>query len=109
MAVISQEDPIFPFDASSGGSMYYTLDGSDPQHGGRQYRRRRKAYYSAIELPSGTVRVRARYRSASGEWSALYDFTYTQTSVGLRQGDFDRDGTRAWTNLVAMCRANEFG
>ncbi len=49
--------------------------------------------------------MKARYRSASGEWSALYDATFTQTSVGLRPGDFDRNGTRNAADLPAMFAA----
>jgi hypothetical protein len=93
------------FDGSSGGAMYYTLDGSDPRLVGGGIAATAKLYQSPIELPSGTVRVKARYRSASGEWSALYDVTYTQTAVGLRQGDFDRDGARTTADLAAMLRA----
>ena len=54
-------------DASSGGFIYYTLNGDDPRVVGGSIAAAAKAYFIPIELPSGTVRVKARYRSASGE------------------------------------------
>jgi hypothetical protein len=62
-------------------------------------------YQSAVELPSGTVQVKARYRSASGEWSALVDATFTQTGIGLRSGDLNRDGSRDAADVVTMLGA----
>lgn len=60
----------FSLALSSGnaGSIFYTLDGSDPRAigGGAM-----GAIYSAPVVIAGPTRVRVRFRSSSGEWSAL--------------------------------------
>ena len=58
--------------SNSGGAVYYTLDGSDPRFIGGASNTAAKVYSSPIEL-SGNVTVQARYRSASGVWSALVE------------------------------------
>lgn len=50
--------------------VYYTLDGSDPRTNGTL------APAEGVTLPAtGTIVVRARCKSASGEWSALDEAT----------------------------------
>ncbi len=51
---------------NSGGTIYYTLDGSDPRVIGGALNSTAKVYSSPIEL-SGNVTVTARYQSASGQ------------------------------------------
>jgi len=90
--------------SNSGGAVYYTLDGSDPRLIGGALNTAAKVYSSPIEL-SGHMTVQARYRSASGAWSALVESPFTQTSVGAVRGDFNRDGSRNATDLVPMMQA----
>ena len=89
---------------NSGGTIYYTLDGSDPRQIGGALSTTAKSYSNPIEL-SGNVTVMARYRSASGEWSALVDAPFTQTSIGAVRGDFNRDGVRSAADIVPMMQA----
>ncbi|UCG50193.1 MAG: CotH kinase family protein, partial [Phycisphaerales bacterium] len=62
------------------GTIYYTLDGSDPRlHGGLVNTSSAIVYRSAINI-FGTMQVKARVKSRGGEWSALNEAVY---SVGL--------------------------
>jgi CotH kinase protein/Chitobiase/beta-hexosaminidase C-terminal domain/Lamin Tail Domain/PA14 domain len=89
---------------NSGGTIYYTLDGSDPRQIGGALSTTAKTYFNPIEL-SGNATVMARYRSASGEWSALVEALFTQTSVGAVRGDFNRDGVRSAADIMPMMQA----
>jgi hypothetical protein len=67
---------------SQTGTIYYTLDGSDPRAiGGAVVG---TAYTAAIPI-SGMVKVRARFRSSGGVWSALDEaefIAYPPAAVG---------------------------
>jgi hypothetical protein len=60
--------------APGGGSIYYTLDGSDPRAIGGAVA---GTLYSAPIVISAPTRVRARFRSTGGEWSAQEDVAFT--------------------------------
>ena len=56
----------------AGGKLYYTLDGSDPRAGnGAVAVGAVEHAATGIRLPQGGATVSARYRSQTGEWSAL--------------------------------------
>ena len=57
------------------GSLYYTLDGSDPRLPGGELLPAARTFGAPIEL-SSSVQVRARIRNTAGEWSALNEATY---------------------------------
>ncbi len=60
------------FDCASAGTVYYTTDGSDPRLEGGALNPSSAVYTSGgIEIPSAGVVLKARLRSASGEWSAI--------------------------------------
>lgn len=64
----------FTLSAVPGGVIYFTLDGSDPRAiGGAPA----GLVYSNALTVNATMRVRARYRSAAGEWSALDEANFT--------------------------------
>ncbi len=54
--------------AAGGGTIYYTLDGSDPRASGGGIAG--TSYAAAITITAPTL-VRTRFRSSGGEWSAL--------------------------------------
>ena len=54
----------------SGGTVYYTLNGSDPRLSGGAISPSALIYSGAVNLNTLTT-VKVRVRSASGEWSAL--------------------------------------
>jgi hypothetical protein len=63
--------------AAAGGTIYVTTDGSDPRAiGGTPSV---PAYAGPVTI-SGPLRVRARYLSSSGEWSALDEVFFTTLS-----------------------------
>jgi hypothetical protein len=64
----------FTLSAAAGGSIYYTLDGSDPRAIGGATAG--LVYTNAIVV-NATMRVRTRFRSGAGEWSALDDVSFT--------------------------------
>ena len=56
----------------SGGTVYYTLDGSDPRlEGGAVAPGATGCPAAGFEMPADGATITARYLSASGEWSAL--------------------------------------
>jgi hypothetical protein len=62
----------------SGGTLYYTLDGTDPRLSGGGINPNALIYSPASGIPlSATTRVQARARSAAGVWSAITDATFT--------------------------------
>lgn len=64
----------FTISAAAGGTIHYTLDGTDPRAiGGLPAG---LVYTNAIVVNT-TLRVRARYRSDGGEWSALDEASFT--------------------------------
>ncbi len=64
----------FTLSAAVGGAIYYTLDGSDPRAiGGAPA----GLVYTNVITVNDTLRVRARYRSSGGEWSALDEANFT--------------------------------
>lgn len=64
------------------GTIYYTLDGSDPRDFGNAVGAGALAYVSPVSLPQSVVMVKSRLRSLGGEWSAL---TEAEFKVGLVQ------------------------
>ncbi len=64
--------------APGGGTLFYTTDGSDP--------RGASALQGAAHTITGSVRVKARARSAGGEWSALTEalFSVPGSACALR-------------------------
>jgi hypothetical protein len=64
------------------GTIYYTLDGSDPRQFGNTVAGGALIYSTPISLPQSVVTVKSRLRSPRGEWSAL---TEAQFKVGLIQ------------------------
>ncbi|MDA7896034.1 lamin tail domain-containing protein [Akkermansiaceae bacterium] len=66
------------------GTIYYTLDGSDPRDFGNAVAAPALAYSAPVSLPQSVVTVRSRLRSPGGEWSAL---TEAEFKVGLIQPD----------------------
>jgi hypothetical protein len=90
--------------ANSGGTLYYTLDGSDPRLSGGTLSSSAKTFANPILL-SGSVTVKARYLSTSGVWSALTEAPFTQNAVGTYPGDLNRDGKLTSADLGAMLRA----
>lgn len=65
---------VFTLSAAGGGNIYYTLDGSDPRAIGGAAS---GLIYSSPFVVTNTTRVRTRFRSATGEWSALDEVTFT--------------------------------
>ncbi len=64
----------------SGGTVYYTLDGSDPRLAGGAVSGTATVYTGAVNLNSlGTVKVRVK--SAGGEWSALTEAYFQPGAV----------------------------
>jgi len=61
---------------ASGGTIYYTLDGSDPRNLGGAVSSTASIYTSASTLSQGTITAKARTRSG-GNWSALTEATFT--------------------------------
>jgi hypothetical protein len=90
--------------ANSGGTLYYTLDGSDPRLFGGALSSSAKTFATPILL-SGNVTVKARYLSSSGVWSALTEAPFTQNAIGTYPGDLNRDGKLTSADLVSMLRA----
>ncbi len=86
------------------GTIYYTLDDSDPRMIGGAVNTAAKTYSGSFLL-SGDVTVKARYLSPGGVWSALIDVPFTQNAVGLYPGDFNRDGHLSESDLPAMFSA----
>ncbi|MEK0450986.1 MAG: hypothetical protein RL088_3254 [Verrucomicrobiota bacterium] len=64
----------------SGGTVYFTLDGSDPRLTGGAVSPTAQIYTSAINLNSLTT-VKVRVRSAGGEWSALTEAYFQPGAV----------------------------
>lgn len=60
----------------SGGVIYYTTDGSDPRLEGGAVSVNAMAYSAAIVLNTSRT-IRARMRSAGGEWSPLSEASFT--------------------------------
>lgn len=60
--------------AAAGGSIYYTLNGSDPRAIGGGIAG--SSYANPITINTPTL-VRARFRNSSGEWSALDEVYFT--------------------------------
>ena len=58
------------------GTIYYTLDGSDPREVGGAIGASAIAYTGAIDLTEST-QVRARVQTSSTSWSAVVDKTFT--------------------------------
>jgi hypothetical protein len=63
--------------AAAGGTIHYTLEGSDPRAIGGGIA---GAVYSEPIVITAPTLVRARYRSAGGEWSALDEAFFTTLS-----------------------------
>ncbi|MFT6862260.1 MAG: hypothetical protein ACJAVK_000817, partial [Akkermansiaceae bacterium] len=73
----------FPLSISSEtGTVYYTLDGSDPRDFGNAINPAALTYNAPLSLPQSVVAVKSRLRSPGGEWSAL---TEAEFKVGLVQ------------------------
>lgn len=66
--------------SASGGSIYYTTDGTDPRAVGGAIA---GTLYSGPITITQPTRVQARVRSGSGEWSALCDGTFWTEAVPL--------------------------
>lgn len=66
--------------SSGAGTVYYSLDGSDPREFGNAIRPGALSYHAPIALPQSVVTVKSRLRSPGGEWSAL---TEAEFKVGL--------------------------
>lgn len=64
----------------SGGTVYYTLDGSDPRLAGGTVSGTALTYTGAVNLNALTT-VRVRVRSAGGEWSALTEAYFQPGAV----------------------------
>ncbi len=64
----------------SGGTVYYTLDGSDPRLSGGAISPTALIYSSAVNLNTLTT-VKVRVRSAGGEWSALTEAFFQPGAV----------------------------
>lgn len=62
--------------SGSGGTIYYTTDGTDPRLEGGAIGPTATTYSSAITLNT-TITFRTRTRSSLGEWSPLSEATYT--------------------------------
>jgi len=80
----SQHGGVFPWDGAlglsnpnTGGTLYYTIDGSDPRKVGGAAAG--FAYAAPITLPRSCT-VKARVLSASGEWSPLQEASFTLTA-----------------------------
>ncbi|CAN5141704.1 hypothetical protein BH23VER1_BH23VER1_29260 [soil metagenome] len=69
----------FPLDIDSpnGGTIYYTLDGTDPREFGGAIAPGASIYADPLVLDDAFVRVKTRVRSAGGEWSALTEADFT--------------------------------
>ncbi|WP_035603555.1 CotH kinase family protein [Haloferula sp. BvORR071] len=63
-------DFMLTLSSGGGGTIYYTLDGSDPRAIGGAVAGTANTYGAGIPI-NGVVTVRTRYRSAGGIWSAL--------------------------------------
>ena len=71
-----------PAGAPSGTTIYYTTDGSDPrQSGGAPNPTAPSTTTSAIVTVNASVRVKARIRDSSGNWSTLTDATFFLNSL----------------------------
>ncbi|HEX2749250.1 MAG TPA: lamin tail domain-containing protein [Verrucomicrobiales bacterium] len=70
--------------AAAGGTIYYTLDGSDPRAIGGAVAG--IPYASPVSI-SGPVIVRTRFLSATGEWSALDEAVFS-TSIPASAANF---------------------
>ena len=96
--------------AAAGGSIHYTLDGSDPRAIGGAIAG--STYSGPITISTPTL-VRARFRSSGGEWSALdevYFTTYVPAIAGkLVIGKFIIIAPAECRELAAgFSRANDF-
>ena len=56
---------------SDKGTVYYTLDGTDPRLEGGAVNSAAKVYSAPLALANGKVSLRARVRTSQGEWSAM--------------------------------------
>ena len=59
----------------AGGTIYYTLDGSDPRREGGAVNASARTYSAPFPIASAVATLKARVRSAEGEWSALEEVT----------------------------------
>ena len=57
------------------GTIYYTIDGSDPRASGGDISNNALTYNGGINLPQGVVKVKARIKSGSN-WSAMCPRTF---------------------------------
>jgi hypothetical protein len=64
----------------AGGTLFYTLDGSDPRLAGGTAAPAALTYTAAVALNRVTT-VKARIRSSTGEWSALTEAVFLVPSV----------------------------
>ena len=102
----------------AGGSVYFTTNGVDPRLAGGTLAASAATYAGAITVGAGAASLRARARSASGEWSALEKVDLAPSRApggdalarGLRvcevmscSADADGDGAEfiVFTNLLA--------
>ncbi|MGD9635955.1 MAG: chitobiase/beta-hexosaminidase C-terminal domain-containing protein [Pirellulales bacterium] len=79
--------------AGSAGTIYYTTDGvTDPRlvGGGVNPAAEVKQYNGVGILISGTTTVKARLRTAGGQWSGLVEATFTTATL---PGDYNGTGT----------------
>ena len=75
--IINSGDQITMTNPNGSGTIYYTLDGSDPRLSGGAISGSAQTYTgSAITLNASTT-VKARIRNTNGEWSALNEAHFT--------------------------------
>ncbi len=89
--------------AGTGGTIYYTTDGvTDPRAIGGSVNPSSavQPYTGAVSI-SGTTTVKARLRTAGGQWSGLVEATFTV----VLPGDYDRNG-RVDQNDYGVWRAS---
>jgi len=68
--IVSSDFQVSLSNPNSGGTIYYTLDGSDPRNAGGSISSNATTYNGAITLPVGVHTIAARVR-INGVWSAM--------------------------------------
>ena len=94
----------------AGVEIYYTTDGSDPRLEGGAVSASAEVYTDAIPVAKTGMKIKARARSASGEWSALQeeglkassDDGYTFYYTGDHEGDIVIDAS-VWPDVTNEC------
>ena len=94
----------------AGVTIYYTTNGSDPRLEGGAVSASAEVYTDAIPVAKTGMKIKARARSASGEWSALQeeglkasaDDGYTFYYTGAHDGDIVIDAS-VWPDVTNEC------